>query len=215
MPGKNIHKRKYDSSRRKAQARETRSQILEAARALFLERGYAGTTIEAIAGKAGVAQETVYAVFKNKYMILHFLFNISVGGDEQRVRVIDRPEPQAILHDTDQRRQLIQFAQGMTEILSRAAPLLEIMRTAAKTEPELKGLLRRFLRERLENMKIVAEHVASNGPLRRGADKDTAGELIWTMTSPELFQLLSVDLGWSPKKYAEWLTDTLTRLLLP
>ena len=215
MAGRISPKRKYDSSRRKAQARETRLQIAEAARVLFLERGYAGTTIEAIAEAAGVAQETIYATFKNKYKVLHFLFDISIGGDDQQLRVIDRPGPQTILHDTDQRRQLTLFAGSMAEILSRAAPVLEIMRSTAKTEPELANLLRRFLRERLQNMKIVAEHVAANGPLRAGMDKDTAGETIWSMSSPELYRLLTVDLGWSENKYETWLANVLTTLLLP
>ena len=208
-------KRKYNSSRRKAQADETRRQIVEAARMMFLERGYSGTTIEAIARTAGVAQETVYSTFKNKYMILHYLFNISIGGDERRIRVIDRPEPQAILQETDARRQLALFAENMTEILSRAEPILEIMRSAAKTETEIAGLFRRFLKERLKNMKIVAGHVAANGPLRNTMDPDAAGELICSMTSPELYQLLTNDLGWSKKKFEAWLADVLTILLLP
>ena len=82
--------RKYDSSRRKEQARRTRLQITEAARQLFLERGYSGATIEAIAEKAGVAKETVYAIFGSKRSILVFLLDISVGGDDQPVQLLDR-----------------------------------------------------------------------------------------------------------------------------
>lgn len=215
MAKKDLSKRKYDSTRREAQARETRMQIVEAARVLFLERGYAGTTIEAIAGKAGVSEETIYVTFKNKRKILSFLFDISVGGDDVPVRVIDRPEPQAILHDTDQHRQLAMFAKDITEILERAAPVFEVMRGAAKTEPEIASLLKRLLRERLRNMRMVAEHVAANGPLREGLDKGVAAEIIWSMTSPELYMLLTVDLGWTKEKYVQWLADTLIRLLLP
>ena len=119
MPKQTLQKRKYDSSRRKAQARETRLQIAKAARKLFFARGYAGATIEAIAEEAQVAKETVYTIFKNKRQILAFLLDISVGGDDQPVRILDRPEPQAVLHDTDQRRQLHTFARGITEVLTR------------------------------------------------------------------------------------------------
>src|SRR5215204_5576040 len=142
MNNKNILIRKYDSTRRQAQARETRLQIVEAARGFFLERGYAGTTIEAIAENAGVSPETIYATFKNKRKILLFLFEISVGGDDQPVRVIDRPEPQAVLHETDQQRQLTMFAIDITGILNRAAPVFEVMRSAAKTEPEIASLVK-------------------------------------------------------------------------
>ena len=110
-------KRKYDSSRRKEQARQTRLQITEAAHRLFIERGYAGATIDGIAQEAGVAQETVYAIFGSKRKILAYLLDISLGGDDQSIRILDRPEPQAVMQDTDQRRQLAMFAQGITEIL--------------------------------------------------------------------------------------------------
>jgi len=207
--------RKYDSTRRQAQARETRLKIVEAAHTLFLERGYAGTTMEAIAEQAGVSPETIYATLKNKRKILSFLFEISVGGDDQPVRVLERPEPQAVLHDTDQHRQLTRFAKDITGILSRAAPVFEIMRGAAKMEPEIAKLLQRLLRERLRNMTVVAEHIAANGPLREGLSKRMAAEIIWSMTSPELYRLFTLDLGWTNKQYTQWLLDTLIRLLLP
>jgi AcrR family transcriptional regulator len=208
-------KRKYDSSRRKAQARQTRLQIVEAARKLFVERGYAGATIEAIAQEAGVAQETVYSIFGNKRKILAFLLDISVGGDDQPVGILDRPEPQAIMHDTDQKRQLGMFAKGITEVMSRAAPVFEIMRGAAKLEPEIAELIQNMFEERLQNMTRFVGSVAANGPLRDRLDEAEAGEVVWAMTSPELFQLLTVDRGWTTEKYTQWLADTLTMLLLP
>ena len=126
-------KRRYDSSRRREQARQTRLQIAETARRLFLERGYSGATIEAIAEGAHVANETVYAIFKNKRNILQFLLDISLGGDDQPMRILDRPKPQAILHDSDQRRQLTDFAQDITQILDRAA-LRAYLERATKAE---------------------------------------------------------------------------------
>jgi TetR/AcrR family transcriptional regulator, regulator of autoinduction and epiphytic fitness len=208
-------KRKYDSSRRKEQARQTRIQIAEAAHRLFVERGYAGATIEAIAQEAGVAQETVYAIFGSKRKILAFLLDISVGGDDKPVHILDRPKPQEVLHDTDQHRQLELFSQDITEIMSRAAPVFEIMRSAAKLEPEIADLLQNMLEERLQNMTLFVQSVTANGPLRNGMDDMQAGEIVWAMTSPELFQLLTMDRGWSKEKYVQWLTDTLTRMLLP
>jgi AcrR family transcriptional regulator len=180
-----------------------------------MERGYGGTTIDAIAEKAGVASETVYAIFKNKRNILSFLFDISIGGDDQPVRLIDRPGPQAVLHETDQPRQIAMFARDITEILSRAAPVFEIMRVAAKTEPEIAGLVQRLLKERLQNMTMVAKSIDANGSLREGLKPSSAAETIWSLTSPELYQLCTVDLGWTKEKYAQWLMETLTRLLLP
>ncbi len=163
MSAKTSTIRKYDSTRRQAQARQTRLHIAEAARVLFLERGYAGTSIEAIAERAGVAPETIYAAFKNKRNVLSFLFDISIGGDDEDIRLLDRPDPQAVLRETDQHLQLSLFARDITKILQRAAPIFEILRIAGKTEPEIAELVQRLLRERMANMSMVAKSVAANG----------------------------------------------------
>jgi AcrR family transcriptional regulator len=208
-------KRKYDSSRRQTQARQTRLQIAEAARKLFLQRGYAGATIEAIAEEAQVAKETFYAIFKNKCRVLAFLLDISVGGDDQKVRILDRPEQQAVLHDTDPKRQLHLFAQGIADVMARAAPVFEVMRVAAKTEPEIARRVKHLYQERLDNMTTVVRHFAAHGPLRDGLDEGRAAEIVWATTSPELFQLLTEYRAWSKAQYSQWLEETLTRLLLP
>jgi TetR/AcrR family transcriptional regulator of autoinduction and epiphytic fitness len=208
-------KRKYESSRRQAQARETRRQIAEAARNLFFERGYSGTTIDAIAQAAGVASETVYSVFGSKRKVLSHLMDISIGGDDQPIRLLDRPEPQAVLHDNDQRNQIIMFSQGITEILVRAAQLFEVVRSAAMTEKEIADLMQDLLKERLENMTTFVTHLASNGGLREGMDIPLAAEMVWTITSPEVFLLLTRDQNYAKRQYTDWLEATLTRLLLP
>lgn len=215
MPNRNRPIRKYDSSRRLVQARQTKLQIAEAARELFFDRGYGGTSIEAIAEKAGVATETIYAIFKNKRNVLSFLFDVSIGGDDEPVRLLDRPNPQAVLNETDQHRQLTLFAKDITQILHRAAPVFEILRIAAKTEPEIAELVQRLLRERLVNMNMVAKQVSVNGPLRDGLNRARAAELLWSMTSPELYLLFQRDLRWTDEQYTNWLKDTLIRLLLP
>jgi AcrR family transcriptional regulator len=208
-------KRKYESSRRQAQARETRRQIAEAARGLFFERGYSGTTIDAIARAAGVASETVYSIFGSKRKILSHLMDISIGGDDQPIRLLDRSGPQAVLHDTDQHYQIMMFSQGITEILVRAAQLFEVMRSAAMTEKEIADLIRNLLKERLENMTTFVKHLASNGGLLEGMDIPLAAEMVWTITSPEVFLLLTRDRNYSKGRYTTWLEATLTRLLLP
>ena len=215
MPTQKRPTRKYDSSRRQVQARQTKLQIAKAARELFFERGYAGTSIEGIAEKAGVAPETIYAIFKNKRNVLSFLFDISIGGDDDPVRLLDRPNPQAVLNETDQPRQLTLFAKDITQILHRAAPVFEILRIAAKTEPEIAELVQRLLHERLVNMNMVAKQVAANGPLRDGLNRARTAELLWSMTSPELYLLFQRDLHWTDEQYTDWLKDTLIRLVLP
>jgi TetR/AcrR family transcriptional regulator of autoinduction and epiphytic fitness len=215
MPNPKKSKRKYNSTIRQAQARETRKQIIEAAYRLFAEYGYAGATIEAIAQAAGVAPETIFATFGNKRTILANLVDVTVGGDEQPIPLLERPGPQAVLQEHDPARQLHLFAEDIAGILTRVAPIFEIMRVAAKTEPDIAELLKNLLEERLRNLTAVVQSLSAHGPLREGLDKAQAAEIVWTITSPEVFSLLTTDRGWSRERYIRWLGDTLARLLLP
>jgi len=211
-----LPKRKYDSARRQAQAVETRRQILEAARKLFMERGYTGATIEAIAAEAGVAAETIYAIFRNKRKILVNLMNISSpGGAEEGVPLLQRAGPQAVSREHDQSRQLQIFAEDVAENLERVALISEIMLMAARTEQDVNKIMRRLNNQRLEHMTFAVEQIAANGPFREEADEAYARDIVWTLTSPEVFLLLRRDRGWSKEKYAQWLANTLTMALLP
>jgi AcrR family transcriptional regulator len=178
---------------------------------LFGQRGYAGASIDAIAEAAAVAPETIYATFGNKREILHYLINISVGGDEEQMRVIDRPEPQAGLRETDARRLVSGFSAGISKILERAAPVMIILAEAARTEPELATLQDRLRSERVENMRRVAR--AIHGLARVRVSESEAANTLWALTSPELFSLFSGACAWTRDQYAVWLQDSLTRLL--
>ena len=208
-------KRPYNSSRRRAQARVTRLKIVEAARKLFAEYGYTGATIESIAQEAGVAPETVYAAFGNKRALLVRLIEISVGGDDEPISLLERPGPQAVMQETDVHEQLRLFGQDIAVILERVAPIFESMRLAAKTEPDIADLLHNLLGERLQNMQKFAYSLSAHGRLRGEMTESEAAETIWTLTSPEVFRLLVTDRGWSREKYSQWLTDALEKLLLP
>jgi len=215
MPKTKKTKRSYNSTRRQAQAQETRRQIITAAGRLFSEHGYAGATIDAIAQEAGVAPETIFATFGNKRTILARLIDVAVGGDDQSIPLLDRPGPQAVLQESDPARQLQLFAQDIVTILERVAPLFEIMRVAAKTEPDIADLLKNLLSERLHNMTAVVHKVATHSSLRTDLNEAQAAEIVWTLTSPEVFTLLTIDRGWSKAQYSHWLGDSLVRLLLP
>ena len=208
-------KRPYNSSRRQAQARETHRLIVEVARQLFIKRGYAGTTIEAIAREAGVAVETVYATFRSKHAILAQLVDISVGGDDEPIPLLERPGPQAVKNERDQPRQIILFSRDMRRIMERVGPIFPIIETAAETEPEIATLLRRMLERRLTNLTQFVEWLAGNGPLRPGLSVADGADIVWTITSAEVFRLLTVHRGWSGDRYEEWLGETLITLLLP
>ena len=209
-------KRQYDSTRRQAQANETRRHILEAARKLFTERGYAGATAEAIAAEVGIAAQTIYAIFKNKKRILVSLMNVSPAtGVEDHTPMVERPTVQAVSQEHDQRRQLQMFAQVVSNNLDQVADVSEIMTDAAKTEPDFKRILQKLNHQRLEHMTFAVQQIASNGPFREKINDTYARDVVWTLTSPEVFILLTRDRGWSKEEYAQWLADTLIRELLP
>jgi AcrR family transcriptional regulator len=208
-------KRRYNSARRQAQANENRRQIVDAAAKLFSLYGYSGATIDAIAQEAAVSSETVYAIFGNKRNILTNLIDISVGGDHRPIPLLQRPGPQAVLRENNPVHLLQLFAQDISGILERVAPVIEITRIAAKTEPEIAELLKNLLEQRLQNLASVIQHLKTLGSLREGIDESQATETIWVLSSPEVFILLLKDRGWTKEHYVDWLSDSLIRLLLP
>jgi AcrR family transcriptional regulator len=200
---------------RQEQARQTRARILDAAQTLFSERGYANTTMEAIAGGARVATDTVYATFRNKQGVLHALLDVRVAGDELPIGVLDREGPQAVRVDRSQARQIARFTEDVTGILERARPVDDIMRGAAAVDPDIAALRTRMQEGRYDNMRQLVSWLTANGPLRDGMSEEDAAAIAWAVASPEVHGLLRVGRGWTQERYREWLAATLTRTLLP
>jgi AcrR family transcriptional regulator len=208
-------KRVYDSSLRKQQASQTRMRILDAAQRLFAERGYAASTVEAIAAAAGVAVDTVYAAFGSKRGVLQALLNVRVGGDEAELDLLARAGPRAVQREPDQRAQLAAFAADVSAILERARPVDDIIRGAAAVDPEIASLRSGAQAYRYGNIRQLVSWLAEKGPLRDGLSLDDAAAIAWTMTSPEVHGLLRVARGWSAERYAAWSAQSLARILLP
>jgi AcrR family transcriptional regulator len=206
--------RRYVSGVREDQARRTRLRILDAAHRLFSKNGYARTTIEKIGSEAGVATDTVYAVFGSKRAILSGLMERQVGGDDQRIAMLDRPEPQSVRREPNQRRQLARFVAGVTDAIERSRPIDDIMRSAAAIDPEISTLRGNIQEERFRNMTTLVRWLRANGPLRGERSVEEAAALVWTLTSPEVHRLLRVERGWSSERFRDWLGDTLARTLL-
>lgn len=216
MTQRKSHKREYDSTRRQAQAQQTRRNILEAARRLFMQRGYAGATADAIAMEAGVSLQTVYAIFKNKKRLLISLMNVSPAtGVEDHTPMSERANVQAVAQERDQRRQLQMFAQVVASNLNQIAGVFEVMAEAAKIELDFERIVQKLSKQRLEHMTDAVQQIAASGPFREDMDVMYARDTVWTLTSGEIFLLLTRDRGWSKEQYAEWLADMLIRVLLP
>lgn len=212
MPRDVKQRRPYRSERRREQAEQTRARVLDAAAGLFTTRGYAGTSVAAIAAAAGVSAETVYAGFGTKRALLGELVQVAVRGGDPRP-VPEQAGPRSLAAEPDQRQQLRLFAADIAGRLERAAPLAAVVAAAAPSEPELGDLLAKLHDARRRNLATLVDALAANGPLRipAGAALDT----VWALTSPEIHQLLVRVRGWNRRRYAEWLGETLTAALLP
>lgn len=208
-------RRTYSSRLREEQARHTRVRILEAAHRRFTETGYAATTVESIAREAGVAVDTVYATFRTKRDVLAQLAYFRAAGDDAPVAVIDRSGPQATRRETDQRRQIAMFARGVTTIIERVRPVDDILRSAGAVDAGVASLRAHIQEERFSSVRTFAGWLVKNGPLRDGVTTGDAATIIWTLTSPEVHQLLCDARGWSRPRYVRWLTESLTEILLP
>jgi AcrR family transcriptional regulator len=206
-----VKPRSYRSERRLEQAEQTRQRVLDAAATLFEQRGFDGASVSAIAERAGVSEETIYARFRNKRTLLGELVGRAVRGDDPRP-VPEQEGPRALAATTDQREQLRLFASDIALRLERAAPIVAIVSGAARSDPELAELLARLHAVRLKNLATLVDALAANGRLRIPADE--AVETVWALTSPELHQLLARGRGWTRRRYTAWLADSLTVLLL-
>jgi AcrR family transcriptional regulator len=188
---------------------------VEAARTLFLERGYAATTIEAISDRSDTPQATVYRLFSSKVGILKAVLDVSVGGDDEAVAMLDRPQVQALLSDRDPRNQLTGFAALLREVMARAAPVHRIAADAARSDADAASLLADIARQRQAGQQRIARSLARSGALLPGLRERDAADIIHALASPEVYGLLVIDRGWSAERYEKWLRAILIDQLLP
>ncbi len=213
---KSVKKRAYVSPVRAERARATRRAVLSSAVELFLDRGYAATSMAAVAQKAGVSADTVYHLFSDKRTLLKESLDVVIGGDDSDVSFLERSEPQLMRQETDQRRQIALFAAGMTRQLERVRPLEDILQSAAAVDPEIAALRADVqLRQRRQAMTTIAGWISARGPLRDEQSLDEAAAVLWTATSPEVHRMLYVDWSWDAARYERWLRLTLEANLLP
>jgi AcrR family transcriptional regulator len=210
MPGP--VKRRYDATRRRQAADRTRAAILDAARTLFTERGYAATPMTAIADRAGVAVDTVYASAGRKPELARLLIETAISGTDQAIPAGQRDYVHAIQAAPDADTKIAIYAAAVAAIAPRLAPVLAIIQQAARDEPELAALWIQIAERRAANMRLFVADLAAAAPLR--LDLDEAADIVWATNATELYQLLVSQRGWSPQRYEHFLADTWHRLLL-
>jgi AcrR family transcriptional regulator len=188
--------------------------VLQAARQLFLERGFAVATMPTIASAAGVSVQTVYKAFGNKAQLAKAVFDVAMAGDDEPVPMLQRASLGKVRAEPDARKKLRLYGEFLAEVAPRHVPVQLVIRDAATSDPEARVVWADLQAERLKGMSQFARSLHDDGHLRPGVSTNQARDILWTCNSAELYQLLVLDRGWSPKQYGRWVADTLISSLL-
>lgn len=194
----------YRSPRRSEQLNATRRGILDAARQLFGERGYASTTMEAIAAKSGLAVPTVYKNFGNKRLLLVNLIDTALYSPEYAKVEPGRPP----------RQRLQAMARMIVNYASRAADVTAIVGGAIGADPGFEQLLRRMRGDRRLHAARVAHSLTQDRALRQDLTEEQASAILYSLVGLEVYDLFVKRSGWSDDQYEKWLSETLAELLL-
>jgi AcrR family transcriptional regulator len=197
-----------------ARTRLARRAVVDAARTLFLERGYGPTTIDAISALSDVPPATVYRLFASKRGILRALLDVSIAGDDEPIPMTDRDPVRSLTADPNPRSLVAGLVGIAAGVNSRTAAIYRILVSAAASDPEAAVLLDDLTRQRQEGQGRVARALAGARALRPTLRERDAGDIIHALVSPEVYGLLVVDRGWTPARYERWLTETLEDQLL-
>jgi AcrR family transcriptional regulator len=207
-------KRGYRSPRRAEQAAATRAAVLAAARELFLTNGYHATTIADIAERARVSFDTIYATVGRKPALLRELVETAISGTEQAVPAEQRDYVLRIGAARTAPAKITIYAQAITAIQQRLAPVFLALRDAAATDADCAALWGEIAKRRATNMRAFAAELRSTGEVREDLTDDQVADIIWSMNAAEYWDLLVRERGWTPEQFRDWLADAWTRLLL-
>ena len=211
-PGAVKPKRAYDASLRRKRAGQNRDRILDVAERRFLREGYASTTIAAITAEAGVSVDTVYKTYGGKPGLIRAIRARALLGSgpipaEQRSDDLQAKE-------ADPRKIIRGWGRFVTEIAPRSAPILLLVRDASRTDPELRALLEELDDDRLRRMTDNARRLSAAGHLRPRISLSDAATVLWTYSSPGLYELVVLRQGMSLRRYGRFVADAMIAALL-
>ncbi|WP_210748762.1 TetR/AcrR family transcriptional regulator [Actinomadura latina] len=207
-------KRRYESARRRQQARQTRAAILDAAGRLFVDPGYAATPLTAVAAEAGVAIQTVYAVFGSKRNLLSQLVDVTIAGDDEPAALPDRPFVAEIRALTDPRDKLARYARHLYQTHVRQAEVMIALAGAATADPDVAAIWRKNTEERRRGMTMFATELAATGHLQSDHDVDSAADVLFLAMDVTNYDWLVRERGWSPERFQRWYVDTVAAAIL-
>lgn len=212
--GSTTSSRRYDGSRRQADARARRLRIIEAARDLFLERGFGATSIEQVAKAAEVSVQTIYAAFKGKAGLLAAAIDVAVAGDDSPERLRERQDQSWIAQQTDPVEWLRLAAEQMRLVNERGAGLLHLVESVAGSDPALAELAAGLVERRREDC-VVGLEMSPLDPEAAGMTKDEAAEVLALFGGPSIWVELVVRRGWTPERFEQWVFDLLVHQFVP
>jgi len=204
--------RRYHSPRREEQAVATRRAVLDAARHLFVSKGYLATTVADVAREARVAVDTVYATVGRKPALLREVVETAISGTDQAVPAEQRDYVARARAATTLRDKIEAYVAGLVEIQPRLAPVYLALRDAATTDADSAALWSEISGRRAANMRRFSADLRATGELRADLSDDDVGDIVWSMNGPEYWTLLVVDRGWASERFAALLVETWTRL---
>ena len=208
------NRRPYHAPRRAEHAAATREAILSAAARLFAERGYAATTMAAIAAEARVTPKSVYALAEKPQLLL-LAVDRAIVGDDEPVALAGRPPMRALLASSDPAAQARLAARLGAPMLLRLYPIYRAFEQAAAAEPTLREAWRAYQRRRRLDVKRVVRAVADAGGLRPGLSVERATDTLWALVGWHPVALLVEERGWGEAQLTRWLEDIFGALLGP
>jgi len=205
-------RRAYDASRRQADARARQRRVVDAARELFLHRGYGATTIGDIAEAADVSVQFVYAAFESKAGILSRVVDLAIAGDEAGPPVLEQPAGRAIMADPDLAKRLRGVVHLARLSHERAAALIQLVESARGGDPALDDLAERIDASLRQEARAFVDAVPTK-TMRRDLSRQEAADLVYMLIAARNWSALVEHSGWTPERYERWMTESLSLVL--
>jgi AcrR family transcriptional regulator len=183
--------------------------VLEAATALFLAHGFAGTTMRAVAAGAGVSVATVELLFGTKVALLKAAIDVAIAGDDEPVAMLDRSWAEAARRATTAAEVLALGAEVLTAAQERSSGLVLAVIEGARADPALAEPAAQLTAQRRVTARWLVDTLARTAPVAQDA-VDT----LWVLMDPAVYDRLVGRLGWSPHRYRDWFARSAARLLL-
>src|SRR3954447_17451521 len=182
------------------------------ARRLFLERGYASTSLPSVAADAGVSLEYLHKTFGGKAGLVRALYDRSLlgSGDVPAQERSDAAQEQ----ETDAHALMHRFGALAAEVTALVAPMYRLIREAAGGDATMAALWRQVEDERYERMLHNARRVRDRGFLGLEVTVEQAADLFWSVTGAELYERLVLQRGWSAEQYGRLVGRTFVAALV-